>query len=150
MQYSHARPSVPVTKPIRGTVLVIDDDQWTRSIIADALADHGFLVEQAGDGATGLRMTDKLQPHVILLDLALPMTSGLEVLQELKERQPTREIPVMIVSAFAMLLMRDDIIRADRLLQKPLDIKELLEHVNRVVREAQTNFRLVPTTRESA
>jgi DNA-binding response OmpR family regulator len=150
MQHSHARPSVPVTRPIRGTVLVIDDDHWIRSIIADELADEGFLVEQAGDGATGLRMAEELKPDLILLDLALPMRSGLEVLQQLKECQPTREIPIIIVSAYAMLLIRHDVIRPDRLLQKPFDVKELLDHVNQVVREAHPNFRLLPPTRALA
>ncbi len=43
MHHSHARPSVRVTRPIRGTVLVIDNDQWSRSIIASALVLEGFL-----------------------------------------------------------------------------------------------------------
>lgn len=52
MQNSHARPSVSVTRRVRGTVLVIDDDELIRSVIADAVTAEGFLVEQAGDGAT--------------------------------------------------------------------------------------------------
>jgi two-component system, OmpR family, phosphate regulon response regulator PhoB len=150
MEYSHARPSVQVTRPIRGTALVIDDDQWIRSIISVALAEEGFLIEQASDGATGLRMADEVQPDLILLDLALPFRSGLDVLQGLRERQPTRDIPIIIVSAYAMLLIGDDLVRADRLLQKPFDLKELLNHVNQVVREAHPNFRLLPPTRVCA
>jgi DNA-binding response OmpR family regulator len=131
-------------------VLVIDDDAWIRSIIADFLIDADFSVEQAADAASGLSLAEQVQPDVILLDLALPMRSGLEVLRCLKERQPTREIPIIIVSAYAMLLVHDGATRRDGLLQKPLDLKELLDQVNQVVRQAHPNFRLLPPTRESA
>jgi len=90
-KYSHARPSVSVSKRICGTVLVIDDDEWIRAVIVDFLTDEGFAVEQAADGTTGLRIAEEVQPDVIPLYLALPMRSGLEVLQRLKERQPTRQ-----------------------------------------------------------
>ena len=95
-------------------------------------------------------MAEQIQPDVILLDLALPMRSGLEVLHRLKERQPTREIPIIILSAYAMLLVRDEATSADHLLEKPFNLKELLDHVNRVVRVAHPKFRLLPPTRESA
>jgi DNA-binding response OmpR family regulator len=125
-------------------VLVIDDDAWIRSIIAEFLTDAGFLVEQAGDSATGLSLAEEVQPDLILLDLALPMRSGLEVLHRLKERQPTRDIPIIIVSAYAMLLVRDVPVRAHGLLHKPLDLKELLDQVNKLVRQAHPSFHLLP------
>jgi CheY-like chemotaxis protein len=53
------------------------------------------------------------------------MRSGLEVLERLKERQPTREIPVIIVSAYAMMLVGDHAGRADGVVHKPIDLKQL-------------------------
>jgi len=141
---------VLVTERLRATVLVIDDDQWIRSIIADALVAAGFRVEQAGDGATGLRMADELQSDVILLDLTLPMDSDLDVLQQLKDSRSTCEIPIIIVSDYAMLLIRDALIRAERALQTPFDIEELLERVNQVIRVAHPNLDLPSPTRELA
>jgi len=82
-QHGHARPRLP--EPIgncsRATVLVIDDDAWIRSVIAEFLTAADFGVEQAADGASGLLLAEQVQPDVILLDLALPIRSGLEVLQ---------------------------------------------------------------------
>lgn len=130
----------------RGSVLVIDDDAWIRSVIAEFLADEGYSVTEAGDGSSGLDLAERLQPDVILLDLALPMRSGLEVLERLKERQPTREIPVIIVSAYAMLLIGDRAGRADGVVHKPIDLKQLLDHVNSLVRQAHPRFRLLPPT----
>jgi CheY-like chemotaxis protein len=68
-------------------------------------------------------------PELILLDLALPGRSGLEVLNTLKESQPTREIPVIIVSAYALLLAGTAVGRADGLVQKPFDLTDLLLRV---------------------
>jgi CheY-like chemotaxis protein len=139
-----------IHEPTRGTVLVIDDDAWIRSVIADFLIQDGFLVEQAADGTTGLRIAEHFQPDVILLDLALPMRSGLEVLQQLRRRLPTREIPVIIVSAYAMLLLGSGGTYREDGPRKRLDLKQLLDHVNQMVREADPRFRLLPPTRESA
>ena len=149
MQYPHAGPRVPIAKRIRGTVLVVDDDAWLRSVVAEFLKDEGYAVIEAADAATGLRLAEQVQPDVILLDLALPMRAGLEVLHRLKECQPTREIPIIIVSAYAMLLVRDEAARAEGLVQKPFDLQELLARVNQVVRDAHPRFRLLPPTRES-
>ncbi len=146
MLQSHDGPSVRTSLDEHGTVLVIDDDAWIRSVMAEFLADEGYSVIQAGDGSSGLDLAERLQPDVILLDLALPMRSGLEVLQRLKEWQPTREIPVIIVSAYAMLLVGDHAGRADGVVHKPIDLKQLLDHVNVLVRQADARFRLLPPT----
>ena len=149
MNTRHAHACAGVLEPKirhRGNVLVIDDDEWLRSVMVDFLAEQGYTVEQAADGSAGLRLAEQLQPDVILLDLALPMRSGLEVLHRLKERQPTREIPVIIVSAYAMLVVGDPAAYGDHLLHEPLDLKALLDRVNQVVKEAHPRFRLLPPT----
>ena len=118
-------------------VLVIDDDALIRAAIAEYLTNEGYSVDQAADGETGLWMAEQLQPDLILLDLALPMRSGLEVLKRLKEGRPTHDIPVIIVSAYATLLMRDQPARAEDVLHKPFDLQELLTRVNQVARQPQ-------------
>ena len=116
-------------------VLVIDDDKYIRSAIAELLTYEGYEVHQAEDGATGLVIAERLQPDLILLDLALPERSGLEVLQRVKESQPTRDIPVIIVSAYATLLLRVEATRAAGVLHKPFEFQELLNRVNEVARQ---------------
>ena len=51
----------------------------------------------------------------------------------LKEQQPTREIPIIIVSAYALLLLRDGLGRADGMIQKPFDLSDLLAKVREAV-----------------
>jgi CheY-like chemotaxis protein len=90
-------------------------------------------VVEASDGVRCLKLAQQRSPDVILLDLALPGRSGLEVLTVLKEQQPTREIPIIIVSAYALLLLRDGLRRADGMIQKPFDLADLLAKVREAV-----------------
>lgn len=128
------------TRPQK-TVLVVEDDPWIRSLMADLLAGEGYSVVQASDGKAGLDMAEESDPDVILLDLAMPEKSGLDVLHELKTSKPTRDIPVIVVSAYAMLMMGSDARRADGVIQKPFDLADLLlqvEHATTKRREATT------------
>lgn len=111
------------------TVLVVEDDPWIRSLMADLLAGEGYEVVQAPDGKAGMQMAEARDPDVILLDLAMPEKSGLDVLHELKSQKPTRDIPVIVVSAYAMLMMGSDARRADGVIQKPFDLADLLAQV---------------------
>jgi two-component system phosphate regulon response regulator PhoB len=128
------------TRPQK-TVLVVEDDPWIRSLMADLLAGEGYSVVQASDGKAGLDMAGESDPDVILLDLAMPEKSGLDVLHELKTSKPTRDIPVIVVSAYAMLMMGSDARRADGVIQKPFDLADLLLQVEQATtkrREATT------------
>jgi CheY-like chemotaxis protein len=119
-------------------VLVIDDDAWIRSIMVELLESDGFSVLQASDRDSGLNQAQEMRPDVILLDLALPGRAGLEVLTVLKDREPTREIPVIIIRAYALLLLRGGLQRAGGLLQKPLDLADLLASVRDVARTSSS------------
>ena len=111
------------------TILVVEDDAWIRSLIADLLTGEGYHVVQAANGRAGLDMAAEHDPDVILLDLAMPEKSGLDVLHELKTSKPTQDIPVIVVSAYAMLMMGSDARRADGVIQKPFDLADLLMQV---------------------
>ncbi len=117
------------TENTQRTVLVVEDDPWIRSLMADLLSGEGYTVVQAPDGRAGLNLAQQQEPDVILLDLAMPEKSGLDVLHELKNSKPTRDIPVIVVSAYAMLMMGSDARRADGVIQKPFDLADLLTQV---------------------
>jgi CheY-like chemotaxis protein len=63
------------------TVLVIEDDPWTRTVTTALLAGEGYAVIEAKNGEEGLARTAEHGPDVVLLDLALPTMSGLDVLR---------------------------------------------------------------------
>lgn len=116
-------------------ILVVDDDPTIRRLVADLLHNEGYEVLQAPDGAAGVALAEAHRPDLILLDLAMPRTSGLEVLENLRRNDPTREIPVIVVSAYAPLLSADLRAGATSVLQKPFAVDALLEEVEQVVSE---------------
>jgi CheY-like chemotaxis protein len=113
------------------TVLVIEDDPWTRTITTALLAGEGFAVVEAKNGEEGLKQARAHTPHAILLDLALPTKSGLDVLRELKSEAQTREIPVIVVSAYGSLMNDADAHHAVGVIQKPFDYDDLVGQVER-------------------
>jgi len=127
-------------------VLIVDDDAWIRTILTELLASEGLDILQAGDGRRGLALAEERCPNVILLDLVLPGLSGMEVLHDLKQRQPTSEIPVILVSAYALLLAGGHQPSAYRVIQKPFDITDVLLSV----RAAVANSRRGSAMRSSA
>ena len=84
---------------ISGRILVIDDNESNRDLVARRLARDGHAVETASGGSQGLSLLMEREFDLILLDILMPDMSGYEVLERLKADPVTREIPVIMISA---------------------------------------------------
>ena len=113
------------------SVLVVDDEENIRIILAYTLRLNGFEVYLAKDGLTGLELAREKKPDVIVLDWMMPEMDGLEVLSELEKDEGTKEIPVIMLTAKGTML---DVGQAlyqgavDYIL-KPFEPEELVEIV---------------------
>lgn len=116
------------------TVLIIDDDPGFVSFVADWLESSGYAPLTATNGDEGTTLARAFRPDLILLDLAIPGHSGLDVLRDFKATSITRTIPVVIVSAYTRFMSSIDMRLADGVLEKPVDPTTLLEVVDRAVR----------------
>jgi DNA-binding response OmpR family regulator len=87
------------TDATKARVLVIEDDVDIQQLIRSTLARQGFEVEQELDGRAGLEAAVERPPDLILLDIMLPEMDGRDVLAELKKREQTRDVPVIVISA---------------------------------------------------
>jgi PAS domain S-box-containing protein len=79
-------------------VLVIDDEPLGREVCMDALRKRGWTVDEADDGAVGLRRVAESHPDVILLDLLMPNMDGFEFLERLRLQPEGRTIPVVVIT----------------------------------------------------
>jgi two-component system, NtrC family, sensor kinase len=79
-------------------VLFIDDEEGIRKVMAISLADAGYQVLTAADGATGLELCQQHAPQIVITDLRMPGIDGLEVLQLVKQNDPDKE--VIVVTAY--------------------------------------------------
>lgn len=113
------------------TVLVVDDDPWISGMLRTLLAGEGYEVTEASNGKQGVQLAARDQPDVVLLDLVMPGESGLDVLHRLKASAATRDIPVIVVSGHTKALQGNVAARAHGLIQKPFDLVDLLDKLQR-------------------
>jgi DNA-binding response OmpR family regulator len=87
----------------RGTplVLVADDEEDIRALVAFRLKRAGYEVITAADGAEALTLATTRLPDLIVLDVMMPKATGLEVTRSLREQDSTRDIPVILLTARA-------------------------------------------------
>jgi CheY-like chemotaxis protein len=112
----------------RASVLVVDDDDAIRDVIADLLREEGYGVVCAENGLRALEaMQGEYRPDVVLLDLMMPVMSGWEVLEQLQANHQLSKIPVVVVSAMNAPGAREH-------LTKPIDLECLLATVGRLTR----------------
>jgi CheY-like chemotaxis protein len=115
------------------TVLVVEDDDAVSALLVDLLNERGYRAVPAFDGPTALVLARRLKPHLITLDLAVPGIDGAGVLQRLKADPGTRDIPVVVISAFTQILPAGERKKLAYLLGKPFDVSEVLEVVQATV-----------------
>lgn len=117
-------------------VLVIEDYEPVRTAVVQALTEDGFAVDSAEDGRDGMWLAKTGEHDVIVLDIMLPYTSGLEILESLRSQQ--QHTPVLLLTALDEV---DQRIRglhcgADDYLVKPFAMAELLARVQALVRRS--------------
>jgi DNA-binding NarL/FixJ family response regulator len=115
-------------------VLICDDVESIRMLLGAVIDSHGRLrvVGHAADGRESIAAAERLQPDVILLDLSMPILTGLDALPEIKRVAPGAK--VIVLSGFAAAMIEADVVAhgADRFLEKgvhPDVITALIEEV---------------------
>jgi two-component system phosphate regulon response regulator PhoB len=119
-------------------ILVVEDEPDIRALIAYQLTREGFRVETADKGSEALAAVHREVPDLLVLDRMLPGMSGDEVLRSLRAQEPTRGIPVLVLTAKRE---QEDRIRglelgADDYLTKPFSPRELVLRVQAILRRA--------------
>ncbi|MEA2170867.1 MAG: two-component system, cell cycle response regulator [Solirubrobacteraceae bacterium] len=119
-----------------GRVLVVEDDPAIRMLTKTVLEGRGYEVHEAADGPSALPTARDVRPDVILLDVGLPGMDGFGVLGLLKDGDDTRDIPVLMVTAWAEpdLIARALDNGAHDYVRKPFDIGELSARVDAAAR----------------
>jgi len=110
-------------------ILVVDDDSAIRDSERQILADNGFRVVEARDGAEALRAIDVEQPALILLDVQMPGIDGPTFARELRTR--LRRVPLVILTGVPDPKREADRCNAEAFLRKPFDADELVRVVRR-------------------
>jgi CheY-like chemotaxis protein len=118
------------------TVLVVDDDEETRKIYREALEDYGYRVLTASQGAEGVALARRSRPHLILLDVRMPIMDGRRAMEYLKSDPATAGIPIFGISGFPREDARSETPRKmefDLFLTKPLDLDVVIAAIEETI-----------------
>jgi len=112
-------------------ILVVEDNEMNRDMLARRLERRGFHVSIAVDGSEGIQKARMEMPDLILMDLNLPEIDGLEATTTLKQDRNTSRIPVIALTAHAMVTDKENAMRAgcDDFATKPIEFNGLLAKI---------------------
>jgi len=116
--------------------LVVEDDAAIRRGVCDMLRFHGFEVQEAADGDEGLEQAQSAEVDIVLLDLILPGTMGLEILEQVRNARPTLPIIIMTAKGEEADRIKGLKLGADDYVVKPFSIKELIARIEAVLRRS--------------
>jgi CheY-like chemotaxis protein len=121
-------------------ILIVDDNEMNRDVLSRRLRRKGYDVLLAPDGLEGLAAAQAGSPDLILMDLGLPELDGWECTRRLKADSATRQIPIIALSAHAMVGDREKALEAgcDEFDTKPIDFAGLLAKVDQLLDRART------------
>jgi two-component system response regulator VicR len=121
---------------MRTRVLVLDDQEYLREIIATILVDAGYPARAVATADEALRLLDELRPDLLVLDVSLPTIGGLEFLDQLRANPAWATLPVLIVSGDPAKLAAAEGRRYVGVLTKPFDVTVLVAEVVRLLEPA--------------
>jgi CheY-like chemotaxis protein len=121
-------------------ILLVEDNEMNRDMLSRRLARNGFEIVMAVDGGEGVAMATSEKPDLILMDMSLPVMDGWEATRRVKADAATNAIPVIALTAHALVEDRERAKAAgcDEFDTKPVELPRLLEKINRLLAERGT------------
>jgi len=122
-------------------VLLVEDNEMNRDMLSRRLERRGFDMVLASDGREGILAAKSQSPDLILMDLSLPEIDGWEATRRLKSDAATADIPILVLTAHALVSDRERAFKAgcDDFATKPVEFDHLLYKINALLsRKVQT------------
>lgn len=121
-------------------ILIVEDNELNMKLFHDLLVAHDYEVLQTGEGLAALNLARKHRPDLVIMDIQLPATSGLEVTRWFKADETLAHIPVIAVTAFAMKGDEERILDGgcEAYIAKPISVTNFLETIARFLEPAAT------------
>ncbi len=111
-------------------VLVVDDEPEIRHILASYLGVEGYQVTTAADGAEALACIERDSPSLVVLDMRMPVMDGWDFAREVHNRG--LDVPIMVMTAAGDAQRCAEEIRASSYVSKPVNLRQLIEKVDRL------------------
>jgi DNA-binding response OmpR family regulator len=119
------------------TVLVVDDEFHIVNVISLKLKNARYEIVTASSGEEALQRIGEEVPDLMITDFSMPGMNGMELVKEVKGREETSGLPVIMLTARGQIVEEEDgLAKIDVLMSKPFSPKEILEQVKNLVGEA--------------
>lgn len=118
----------------RKTILICDDEETMRKLVRVVLDGH-YLFEEATDGASALELARRLRPDLVILDVMLPGTSGIAVLEQLRADASLAPVPVVVMTAWPQMESEALDAGASRFFTKPFEPDAMKDAVEELLGE---------------
>ena len=119
-----------------GRILVVEDNLDNMTLISDVLSSLNYEVIQATDGEQGVKIAGEQKPDLILMDLSLPRMDGWTATRLIKADPDLKEIPIIALTAHAMVGDRERALEAgcNDYVSKPINLRELANKLTQFIR----------------
>ncbi|MEO1645407.1 MAG: response regulator [Chloroflexota bacterium] len=114
-------------------ILIVDDEEHTRTLFSKLLRKENYELLFAVDGEEGLQLAERESPSCIILDYQMPILNGADMLRRLRATDWGAHIPVIFVTASSQTQMLSDLEDESVVLLKPIDTQLLLGHAQRLI-----------------
>jgi two-component system alkaline phosphatase synthesis response regulator PhoP len=116
-------------------VLVVDDEIHIVHVVAIKLRNNGYEVISAHNGADAFELACKHQPDIIVTDFQMPVMTGMELVEKLRENEGTKEIPIIMLTArsFSISKEQQEQFQISDCLSKPFSPRELLSNIEDIL-----------------
>ncbi len=128
---------------LKAKILVIDDNELIRTLLQELLTRNGYETFIAIDGSSAIELVEKVKPHLALVDLMLPDTSGIEVIKQIRSISPTTES--IIITGHSSYESAKEVLSsyvACGLLEKPIDVNLLLDTIEKVMKRHESHIQI--------
>jgi CheY-like chemotaxis protein len=125
--------------PDQKTILVVEDSDEIRELLGFVLESEGYQVVALEDGRDVVETAREQQPVLITLDLALPGKDGWAIVRELQDDEATRDIPILVISAYTRELDAPLRRRVARVISKPFYINQVVSEVEEILTSGPAN-----------
>jgi CheY-like chemotaxis protein len=122
---------------VSSTILIVEDNEFNRSLLQDLLSYHGYEIVVAANGQEGVALARQLMPDLILMDIQMPEMDGLTAVNILKSDPQTSRLKIIALTSFAMQGDREKFLAAgfDGYLAKPISTRQLPDLMKQWLKE---------------
>ncbi|HEX5736238.1 MAG TPA: response regulator [Blastocatellia bacterium] len=121
-------------------ILVVDDSDDTREMMAKLLELEAYSVITAEDGLVGLNKAETEQPDLIITDINMPNLNGIEMIKLIRNQSPVREVPILAITAYGSTVAAEALAAgADCATTKPIEFDSLIEGIKQLLAKSKFN-----------